>query len=203
MPLEDFVQIFYSEYEKLHKFTTIWKEDTKKHLMEQGKASCEGFYRYWYNRFDPAYVEYEFNINRGEDKLPIKCITDLVTKDHKVVDWKFGRSSKPGDYMLNMTTYAKCYFETFGVMPEVSIVAQKWSKKRQPSGFFKYWFDGFSEIKLPITQEWFDYYDSVYEDVEFGIKNNVWITASDNNGLCRECWYRKTGDCKVVLLAQS
>lgn len=200
MLLNDFVQVFHNEYERLHRYTTVWKEDTKVHLMEQGRLACEGFYRYWYNRFDPLHVEYEFNVDRGEGHLPIKCISDLITEDHKVIDWKFGRSSKPGDYLLNMTTYSKCYFSIFGVMPEVSIVHQKWYKKRQPSGYFKYWFDGFGEIKLPITQEWFEYFDGVYADVENGIKNNVWITASDNNGLCRECWYRKTGDCKVVLL---
>lgn len=200
MPVNDFIQIFFDEYEKLHKYTTVWKEDTKLHLMEQGKAACEGFYKYWYNRFDPLYIEHEFNVSRGDGRLPIKCIADLITKDHKVADWKFGRSSKPGDYLLNMTTYAKCYFSEFGVMPDVSIISQKWSKKRQPSGMFKYWFDGFQEIKLPITKDWFEYFDSVYDDVENGIKNNVFVTASDNNGLCKECWYRKTGDCKVVLL---
>lgn len=197
---DEFTNVFTKEYERLHKYTTIWKEDTKVHLMTEGKKACEGFHKYWYNRFDPAYVEYEFNVDRGEDKLPIKCIVDMITKDHRVVDWKFGRSAKAGSYMLNMATYAKCYFDIFGTIPEVSIVKQKWSKKRMPNGQYKYWFDGFAEEKLQITQEWFEYYDSVYEDVENGIKSNVFVTASDNNGLCKECWYRKTGDCKVVLL---
>lgn len=200
--LDEFYQVFAKEMTKKSQYITVWKEDTLDHLLEQGRLACEGFYKYWYNKFDPAMVEYEFNVDRGEGKLPLKTITDLITKDHKVVDWKFGRSARVGNYLLNMTTYAKCYYDLTGVMPEVSIVKQKWSKKRQPSGQYKYWFDGFAQESLPVDQSWFTYYDQVYDDVEKGIKNNVFVTASDNNGLCKECWYHKTGVCNVVLLSK-
>lgn len=199
--LDDFYEKFAARYKELSKYTTVWKEDSVEHLLEQGRLACEGFYKYWYNRFDPEGVEVEFNIDRGEGKLPIKTISDLITKDGQIIDWKFGRSSKPGDYILNMSTYAKCYLMTYGCLPtEVAYVACKWTKKRQPSGQYKYFFDGFKKIALPVTMDWIAYADSVYDDVEQGIIKGVWVTASDNNGLCKNCSYRLDGHCNVVLL---
>ena len=198
--VDQFYHVFETGMTKRAKWVTVWKEDTLEFMLEQGRLACEGFHKYWRNRFDPLYVEYQFNVDRGKGKLPIMCITDLITKDHKVIDWKFGKSAKIGDYLLNMATYSKCYYDIFGEIPEVAIVKQKWSRKKQPNGKFKYFFDGFAQEKLPVTQDWFKYFTSVYDDVEKGIKSGVWVTASDNNGLCRECHYRKTGVCDVVLL---
>lgn len=201
IPLEDFTGVFEKAYGKHSEKTTVWKEDSVKHLLEQGMFACEGFYKYWYDRFSPDAVEKRFVLERGEDRLPIVTIADLITKDGKIIDWKFGRSSKPGEYILNMATYAKCYLTEYGCLPdEVVIVSCKWSRRKQENGKYKHFFAGYQSTVLPVTMDWIKYADSVYDDVENGIKQGVWLTAADGNGLCKECHYRKIGKCNVVIM---
>lgn len=199
--LDEFRAKFRDAYAQYSQKTTVWKEDSVEHLLEQGNLACEGFYKYWYDRFEPEAVERRFVIDRGEGNLPIVTIADLITKDGKIIDWKFGRSSRPGEYILNMATYAKCYLIEYGCLPEeVVIVSCKWSRRKQENGKYKHFFAGYQSTILPVTMDWIKYADSVYADVENGIKQGVWVTAADGNGLCKECWYRKIGKCNVVLL---
>jgi hypothetical protein len=110
-------------------------------------------------------------------------------------------SAVSGEYMCNMSTYAWGYYEMFGVIPNIQIIKQKWSGSRQPSGKKLWSHKGFEVDTMHISQEWIEYYKDVYDTVENGIAKGIFLPASDNNGLCKECNYRHTGDCKVVLMS--
>lgn len=204
MSSEDFRDLFVANFEKLHVKINIWGEDDKEWLQAQGVAACEDFYDMFYDKLKPTATEKQYLINRGEGKLPIKCISDLETEDGTVYDFKFGRglwgSAVSGEYMTNMTTYALGYFLEHGKIPRIKIIKQKWSGSKQPSGRKKWSHKGFEVDEMSVTQKWIDYYKKVYDEVEKGINAGIFLPASDNNGLCKACSYRKTGYCDIVLM---
>ena len=193
---EEFKQTFAHEFLENAKKITVYGGDNREHLAEQGLLAMDDFYLNWQHKFKPVLVEHNFMIDRGEDKLPIKSFADLITKDC-VYDWKFGASSKADNYLLNMTTYALGFKQLYGFLPKVAMVMQKWTKKKI-DGKYKFFFNEFEEKVIPVKEDWIDYYLDLYDTVEQGINANVFPPVKDGDfGLCKECYYRKSGKCEV------
>lgn len=193
---DEYIDVFTGEYNKNIEKATIWTNETAENLYNIGVEACTSFYNNWFGKFNPIMVESEFLIIRGKQKRPIKLIADML-EDGAIWDWKFGKTSQPNNYLLNMTSYAIAYKEKFGYIPDVFILAQKYSKKRV-DGVYIYSFKDFEKIKIPITTEWIDYYLDIYDIVERGIDANIWLPITeDKSGLCKNCGYRLQGICNV------
>lgn len=189
MSKEQFLDTFAQKYNYLGDMTTVWKADSKDHLMQQGLLAADEFYNHWATSISPREVEKEYRIERGKEKWPVKCFTDLVTANGSVLDWKFGRGLggvKAMDYALNMSTYAKGYQQENGVIPKVGIIKQNWKKTR---GIF--YFAGFDLEFLPVDQKWINHAMNIYDDVQKGIENDIYMPIAESSaGLCKACSYR-------------
>lgn len=197
---EEFKKVFEAEWEKLSKEVTNWKTDTKEHLLEQGLLACEDFYKNIYGKYKVKDVEQKFNISRGKDKFPIVCYADAITEDSVIIDYKFGRGmyglADSKSYMLNMATYMWGYLESCGEVPLIVFIKEKWRKlKDKETGKYKFYHDSFVIDEKKIQPEELDYYKSIYDGVEAGIKANVWLPAPDDSFLCKSCGYRLNGMC--------
>lgn len=197
---EEFLDIFMQEYGYLADKTTVWKADSKDHLLQQGILAASEFYNYWATSIAPAEVEREYNIERGKGKWPINCYTDLVTANGSVLDWKFGRGIggvKASDYAINMSTYAYGYQLEHGTIPKVGIIKQNWKRSKG-----LYYFAGFDLEFLPINQGHIDHALSVYDDVQKGIEQDIYFPISEGSqGLCKQCSYKQL--CKVPFFAEA
>lgn len=190
MSKEEFLDVFVQEYGYLADMTTVWKYDSKSHLMQQGLLAAGEFHNYWATSIQPLEVEKNYNIEREKGKWPIKCFTDLVTANGTVLDWKFGRGMggvKASDYAINMATYAHGYQLEHGEIPKVGIIKQKWKRSK---GLF--YFAGFDLEFLPIDQTHIDHAMSVYDAVQKGIEQDIYLPIDESSqGLCKQCAYKK------------
>lgn len=199
LPLDEAKNMFVDNYSKGIDGITVWGGENPEHMIEQGWNALEDFYDNWLDKYEPLYVEKKYSLNRGEGHLPIVMIMDLVTKNGEVIDYKTGRSSRSGNYLTNMTTYAYCYYKEFGTVPRVKLLKIKWTSKTINGKKF-YFFKEWEEEEWKMDESWFDTILQTYDMVEYGMKQGVYLPAEDNSGLCKQCSYRLQGYCDVKLL---
>lgn len=196
-------QIFQKYFNEHTTEITVWGDETPEHFLEEGRKAINDFYYKWVPQLSPVYAEIEFNVNRGENKRPIKAFADLITGDGKpqeIWDYKYGASSKPVDYLLNMVTYAYAFRESFGYPPtSVKFLCAKWYQKTVEGKKLKFFKEHYV-VELPITEDWEKTFLGIYDTVEKAIDADIWLPALDNNGLCKNCGYRLDGHCDVVIL---
>lgn len=197
--LEDAKELFLNTYLVGMEDITVWGGENEDHMIQQGYVAIEDFYDNWLDKYEPLYIEKRYVLERGEDKLPIVMVMDLATKDGQVIDYKTGRSSRSGNYLTNMTTYAYCFFKEFGYVPKVKLLKIKWSYKTIEGKRF-YFFKEWQEEEWNMDESWFDTILNTYDMVEYGMQQGVYLPAEDNSGLCKECSYRLNGYCDVKLL---
>lgn len=198
---EDYIKQFQMKWEDLSEEVNTWKNDTKDHLMEQGIKACEDFYDNVYGKYDVVETEKEFVIYRGEKNFPVLCYADAITSKGEIIDYKFGHgltgTANSLSYACNMATYAWAYKEYEGELPKkIVFIKQKWLKKKdKETGKFMYYHGEFVIEEKEITEKDIDFYKQVYECVEKGVQNNIWLPASDESLFCKGCGYRLNGYC--------
>lgn len=197
--IDEAKKIFLEDYLKRVPEVTVWGTENPDHMVNQGYLALESYYANWKDKLNPLYVEKPYQLSRGDGHLPIVLIMDLVTNDGQVIDYKTGRSSRSGNYITNMVTYAYCYYKEFGTIPRVKLLKIKWSTKtvdKKRMYFFKEW----EEEEWTVDKDWFETVLQTYDMVEYGIEQDVFLPAEDNSGLCKQCSYRLNGYCNVRLL---
>ena len=197
---KDFIAKFEKEWDTRSQFVNQWKNDSKEYLLGEGRKACEDFYNTIYGKYNITDVEQEFKLDRGEGKLPILCYADALTNDGIIIDYKFGRGfsgiADSKTYACNMATYAWAYYERFKKLPKVVFIKQKWKKRKdKETGKYMYSHECFVVDEKEFTMKDLDFYKTVYDGVEAGIKAGVWLPASDESFLCRTCGYRLNGMC--------
>jgi hypothetical protein len=198
-------QIFQEYFNKHTPEINVWKDEDAKHFIEQGKKAVNDFYYNWVPQLNPYAAELEMLISRGKGKRPIKAFIDLVTQDDNgqpegIYDYKYGRSSKPVNYLLNMSVYAYGFKQMFGYEPKyVRFLCAKWYQKTVDGKKLKF-FKCYEVVELPITPEWETTFLGIMDEVERGIDAGIWLPALDGTGLCKNCGYRLDGHCDVVVL---
>lgn len=184
---------------------TVWNHDSPEHLLEQGKLALTQYFQdYNYTAMDTEVPIRLMPVAGGT--LPIIGTMDLVTTDGKVMDYKFGRgfsgSAMPGEYMLNMYIYYRGFEQIYGEPPKsVHILRQTWKGQRQADWKNKWSHKGFILDKMPIDIKWIEYYDELIRNIELSMRAGIWLPSHDNDGLCRNCAYRLSGACNVVLMS--
>lgn len=197
--LDEAKALFLETYLKGIEEVTVWGGENEEHMIEQGYTALESFYQDWLDKYEPMYIEKRYVLERGEGKLPIVMVMDLATEDGQVIDYKTGRSSRSGNYLTNMTTYAYCFYKEFGYVPRVKLLKIKWSYRTIEGKRF-YFFKEWQEEEWKMDETWFDTILNTYDMAEYGMEQGVYLPAEDNSGLCRECSYRLNGYCDVKLL---
>ncbi|MDT8900897.1 PD-(D/E)XK nuclease family protein [Anaeroselena agilis] len=193
--VDEVIHLFDQELRGLADTITVWGEDTKEHLFEQGAASLDEFCKKWLPRIAPAEIEKEFMVRR-EGRMPIKCIADCVDTNDAVWDWKTGRgftgTANSAEYGLNMATYAKAFYDEHGYFPKsIRILRTKWNGKLNQATRKKKWYHSSWEMdELVIPPESIPYYMGLYDETEKGIAAGVFLPISDGGGLCKNCSYR-------------
>lgn len=201
LSLVDFRKVFVREWEKNSDQVSVWKTDTTTTLLEQGIIACNDFYKNIYGKYNIITVEHQFNIDRGDGKYPVLCFADAITKDKKIIDYKFGRglsgTASSKGYTLNMMTYAWAYQQEYGELPtSIIFIKEKWKAKKDPLTKQKiYSHDSFVIDESPVFTEDIAFYKDVYDNVEAGIKAGVFLPADDESFFCKSCGYRIKGYC--------
>lgn len=196
---------FQEEFSKHSSEITVWGDEDYEHFIEQGRKAVNDFYYNFVPILNPTAAEIEFHVDRGKGKLPVVAFADLLEKD-TVWDYKYGRSSHPADYVLNMTTYAYCFNEKFGFVPKVKFLCAKWSQKTETDadGVKKKKFNFVKHVvvELKVTENWFQTFSRIYDEVEKGINAEIWLPATDGCGLCKQCGYHLDGHCDAIVLGE-
>ena len=196
-----FQDLFKADIPKIN----VWADETPEHFLEEGRKSINDFYYNWVPQLNPIDSEINFRIERGEGKLPITCFADLITGDANGIpdslwDYKYGRSSRPINYVLNMATYAYAFRQHYGVEPKsVKFLCAKWYQKTIEGKKFHF-FSKHYVVELPITKDWEQTFFKIYNEVEKGINADIWLPAPDGTGLCKNCGYRLDGHCDVITM---
>ena len=198
-PIEAANEVFLDNYLNGIESITVWGGENSTHMIEQGYAALKDFYENWRDKYDPMYIEKKYVLERGEGKLPVVMVMDLATTDGQVIDYKTGRSSRSGNYLTNMATYAYCFYKEFGVVPKVKLLKIKWNYKTI-DGKRMYFFKEWVEEEWKMDETWFTSILNTYDMAEYGMAQGVYLPAEDNSGLCKECSYRLNGYCDVKLL---
>lgn len=199
---EQYIAVFVKEFTDTCDTITSWKGDTKDWLIYQGTAACKDFYKNIFGKYKIEQVEQEYNIPRGDDHYPILCYADAVTSDGTIIDYKFGRGltgmADSKSYTCNMVTYAWAYELTHGKLPKkVIFIKEKWKYHMEPGTHRRiYEHVGFVIDEMPVEESTLEFYKDVFDNVEFGIKANVWLPAPDDSFFCKNCGYRISGLCK-------
>lgn len=202
---KQFIAEFSNKFQETCKDITNWKSDTEESLMVQGCIACKDFFANIYGKYKVELVEQEFNIDRGDDKFPILCFADAITEDKIVIDYKFGRgrsgTADSAGYALNMATYAWAYEQKYGELPKkVVIIKAKWKyKKDSKTGERVYYHDSFVIDEQDVYIDTVEFFKDIYENVEAGIKANVFLPAQDDDYLCPSCGYRIKGYCNKLV----
>lgn len=197
---KEFMSEFIAEFQRTSGEITVWKADTEQSLVEQGCIACKDFYSNIYGKYDVELTEQEFTIERG-DKLPILCYADAITTDGIIIDYKFGRgltgTADSRGYACNMATYAWAYEQKFNKKPtKVVFIKQKWKYHKDPKTKERvYEHDCFIIDEKEVYNDTIDFYKDVYDNVEAGIKANVFLPAQDEDFLCKSCGHRLKGLC--------
>lgn len=198
---EDFKTEFIKKFTELESTITVWKSDTATSLIIEGGKACDEFYDTIYPQFNVVETEKEYKIDRGEGHLPITCFADGITDNKEIIDYKFGRgmtgTSDSKGYRCNMVTYAWAYYNEHGELPEaVTFIKQVWGyKKDKETGQRIFHHKGFVIDRKEVFISDLDFYQEVYQNVEQGVMNNVWLPAPDDSFFCKGCGYRIKGHC--------
>lgn len=198
---KDFKKAFTEEFSNTCGVITAWKTDSETHLLTQGIAACEDFYKNVYGKYEVEEVEQEFTITRGDKELPILCYADAITKDGTIIDYKFGRGlsgmADSKSYSCNMATYAWAYEQATGKLPKkIVFIKEKWARHMDKELHQNvYTHKEFVIDEMPVMASTVDFYKDVYDNVEAGIKANVWLPAPDESFFCKSCGYRIRGYC--------